>query len=182
MKTRIFFLILIIGIFSANFLQADIMKILVEKEIDDDNIIIVTAKGDQLLLEKWTMRLSPLLFEGKIFNADVSPMWVTIYIEGNGEIKWSIEKHLGTVNLKEPSKEKKASKEKKLVQESFPIELAHNDELFIINGERYEAKTYCLGWEQGDRVIFLEGSALGVCVSAKILNLNRNEVCEVWCE
>ena len=71
MKTRIFFLLLVIGLFTANTLQAEVMKILVEKEIDDDNIIIVTAKGDQLLLEKWTMKLSPLLFEGKIFVADV---------------------------------------------------------------------------------------------------------------
>ena len=103
-------------------------------------------------------------------------MWVKIYIEGKGEIKWSVEKHLGTVDLKEPSKAKKPSKEKKSIQEGYPIEVAHNDELFIINGEKYEAKTYCLGWEQGDRVIFLEGSAFGACVSAKLLNLNRNEV------
>jgi hypothetical protein len=64
----------------------------------------------------------------------------------------------------------------------YPIEVAHNDELFIINGEKYEAKTYCLGWDEGEEVMFLEGSAFGACASAKLLNLNRKKVCEVWCE
>lgn len=65
---------------------------------------------------------------------------------------------------------------------SYEIEVAHNDELFIINGEKFEAKTYCLGWDVGDRVIFLEGSPYGACASAKLLNLRNNQVCEVWCE
>lgn len=86
--------------------HAEVMKILIAKEIDDDHVIIVTEKGDQLLLEKWTMRLSPLLFEGKTYFADVSSMWVKMYIEGKGEIKWSIENHLGTVDLKKPSKDR----------------------------------------------------------------------------
>lgn len=64
----------------------------------------------------------------------------------------------------------------------YPIEVAHNDELFVINGEKYEAKTYCLGWDEGESVFFLEGSAFGACVSAKLLNLDREEICEVWCE
>jgi len=64
----------------------------------------------------------------------------------------------------------------------YEIEVSHNDELFIINGERYEAKTYCFNMEEGDKVIFLEGSALGVCVSAEILNLRTNKTCRVWCE
>jgi len=47
---------------------------------------------------------------------------------------------------------------------SYEIEVSHNDELFIINGEKYEARTYCFNMEEGDRVIFIEGSALGeVC-------------------
>lgn len=65
---------------------------------------------------------------------------------------------------------------------SYEIEVSHNDELFIINGEKYEAKTYCFNMEKGDRVVFIEGSALGVCVSAKIVNTRTNRVCEVWCE
>ena len=64
----------------------------------------------------------------------------------------------------------------------YPIEVAHNDELFVINGEKYEAKTYCLGWQEGEAILFLEGSAFGACASAKLLNVDREEVCEVWCE
>ncbi len=65
---------------------------------------------------------------------------------------------------------------------SYEIEAAGNDEKFIINGEVFEAKTYCLGWDEGDKVIFLDGSANGACASAKLYNLNRKETCEVWCE
>jgi len=64
----------------------------------------------------------------------------------------------------------------------YEIEVSHNDELFIINGEKYEAKTYCFNMEEGDRVIFLEGSPYGACASAKILNLRTKKACEVWCE
>lgn len=64
----------------------------------------------------------------------------------------------------------------------YEIEVSHNDELFIINGEKYEAKTYCFGMEEGDRVIFIEGSPYGACASAEILNLRTKQVCEVWCE
>lgn len=64
----------------------------------------------------------------------------------------------------------------------YEIEVSHDDELFIINGEKYEAKTYCFDMEEGDRVIFLEGSPYGACASASILNLRTKKVCEVWCE
>ena len=67
-------------------------------------------------------------------------------------------------------------------KQRYPIEVAHNDELFIINGEKYEAKTYCFNMEEGDSVIFLEGSALGVCLSAELLNLRSGTECRVWCE
>jgi hypothetical protein len=169
----------LVAFFIASVAQAEVMNVVIAKEIDDDHIIIVTAKGNQLLLEKWSMKFSPLSFEGKTFVADVSSMWVKIYIEGKGEFKWSIEKDLGPVasTVKSRAKESTNNNEK-----GYPIEVAHNDELFIINGEKYEAKTYCLGWDQGERVVFLEGSAFGACASAKLLNVNRNEVCEVWCE
>lgn len=65
---------------------------------------------------------------------------------------------------------------------AYEIEAAANDEKFIINGEVFEAKTYCLGWDKGQRVIFIEGSALGACASATLYNLDREEKCEVWCE
>jgi len=65
---------------------------------------------------------------------------------------------------------------------SYEIEAAVNDEKFIINGEVFEAKTYCLGWDEGEEVVFIEGSPMGVCTSATLFNLNRKEKCEVWCE
>lgn len=163
-------------------LHAEIMKVLVTKEIDDDHIIVITAKGDQLLLEKWTMKFSPLSFEGKVFVADVSPTWVKMFIENKGEIKWSIEEHLGAVESKKPKQPQQRPKQKSSTQEGYPIEVAHNDELFIINGEKYSAMTYCLGWEKGEHVLFIEGSAFGACASAKLLNIERKETCEVWCE
>ena len=64
---------------------------------------------------------------------------------------------------------------------TYTIDVSHNDELFIINGEKFEAKFYCLGLEEGDQVIFVEGSPYA-CVEAKILNLRTKEICEVWCE
>jgi len=106
MKSRTLFLVFALGLLIASVSQAAVMKVLVAKEIDDDHIIIVTEKGDQLLLEKWSMKFSPLLFEGKVFLADVSSMWVKMYIEGKGEIKWSIEKHLGTLDLEKSLKNK----------------------------------------------------------------------------
>ena len=42
--------------------------------------------------------------------------------------------------------------------DSYEVEVSHNDELFIINGEKYEAKTYCFNIEVGDQVIFIDGS------------------------
>lgn len=64
----------------------------------------------------------------------------------------------------------------------YVIEYVHNDELLIINGEKFEAKTYCFGWYEGDKVIFLEGSPSGVCTSAELLNVTRDKRCRVWCE
>lgn len=64
----------------------------------------------------------------------------------------------------------------------YEIEVSHNDELFIINGEKFEAKSYCFGMEEGDRVIFLEGSPYGACASAELLNMRTKKVCRVWCD
>lgn len=64
----------------------------------------------------------------------------------------------------------------------YEIEYSHDDELFIINGEKFEAMTYCFNMREGDKVIFLEGSPYGACASAEILNLRTDEVCRVWCE
>ena len=72
--------------------------------------------------------------------------------------------------------------ENSFAADKYIIDVSHNDELFIINGEKFESKTYCLGWEEGETVIFIEGSPLGVCVSATLYNLDRGEKCDVWCE
>ena len=64
----------------------------------------------------------------------------------------------------------------------YEIEVAHNDELFIINDERFEAKLYCFGWYKGDKIIFLDGNPNGVCTSATLYNITRDKSCEVWCE
>jgi hypothetical protein len=82
------------------------MKVKIEKEIDDDHVIISTAKGDRLLLEKWSLKFSPLSFEGKTFIADVSPTWVIIYVKGKGEIKWSVENDLGNLKVEKKFKNK----------------------------------------------------------------------------
>lgn len=64
----------------------------------------------------------------------------------------------------------------------YVIETSHNDELFIINGEKFEAQTYCFNMEEGDEVMFLDGSPFGACASATLLNLRTRQKCEVWCE
>ncbi|MBV1921041.1 MAG: hypothetical protein KUG73_10190 [Pseudomonadales bacterium] len=86
---------------------------------------------------------------------------------------------LTRVNKAEKSAEEKA---RKANASPNPIESVHNYKLFIINGEKFKAKTHCLGWYEDDDVIFIEGSVFGACASAKLYNLNLKESCDVWCE
>lgn len=65
---------------------------------------------------------------------------------------------------------------------TYTIEAAHNDELFIINGEKFEAQSYCTNMYEGDEVVFIEGSPLGVCTSASVVNLRTRNKCNLWCE
>ena len=65
---------------------------------------------------------------------------------------------------------------------TYRIEAADNDETFLINGEVFAARTYCLGWYEGDEVAFLDGSPYGACASATLYNVSRSESCAVWCE
>ena len=65
---------------------------------------------------------------------------------------------------------------------SFVIQASANDETFVINDNVFKAQTYCFNFDQGDKVIFVEGSPLGACASAKLLNLRTEKVCSVWCE
>ena len=42
--------------------------------------------------------------------------------------------------------------------ETYVIEVSHNDELFIINGEKFEAQSYCFDVEAGDWLVELPAS------------------------
>ena len=66
--------------------------------------------------------------------------------------------------------------------DSYVVEVAHNDEMFIINGEKFEAMSYCFNMQEGDSVVFLNGSPLGACATAELLNLRTKDVCSVFCE
>jgi hypothetical protein len=65
---------------------------------------------------------------------------------------------------------------------TYVIQASADDETFVINGQVFQAKTYCFDFDKGDRVIFLEGSPQGACASAKMLNLRTEKVCDCWCE
>lgn len=62
------------------------------------------------------------------------------------------------------------------------ITAAENHEVFIVNGNRYRAKTHCIGHYVGDPVTFIDGNRLGSCVAAKWVNKRNDATCEVWCE
>jgi len=62
------------------------------------------------------------------------------------------------------------------------VEDSYNDEIFIINGEKFEAQTYCFNINEGDSVVFLEGSPLGPCTTAVIKDLDTGSLCKLWCE
>ncbi len=65
--------------------------------------------------------------------------------------------------------------------ETYKIDVS-NDEVLVINGEIFEAKTYCLGFNKGDEVLFIKGSPFGACASAEILKLSNGKTCRLWCE
>lgn len=60
------------------------------------------------------------------------------------------------------------------------IDSVHDEEVFIIDDEEYEAKTYCFDMRRGDDVIFIESDP-DHCTSAHIFNLRTQRVCDVWC-
>jgi hypothetical protein len=67
----------------------------------------------------------------------------------------------------------------------YTIQVAHNDDFFIINDEKFSAQTYCYSWDgfdEGNRVVFIEGSPYGACVNATIVSIDTGEKCELWCE
>jgi hypothetical protein len=65
--------------------------------------------------------------------------------------------------------------------EVYEVEFSHNNELFIIDDEKFEEKRYC-DVEAEDEVIFIEGGPDEACVSAIFINLRTKEECEVWCD
>ncbi|MEO8181928.1 MAG: hypothetical protein ABI895_24090 [Deltaproteobacteria bacterium] len=64
----------------------------------------------------------------------------------------------------------------------FRIQAAADDDVFVIDGHVFKAKTYCFGVEAGDRVVFIEGSGTGACTSAKFIEIGSDRICDVWCE
>jgi hypothetical protein len=93
-----FWKLLLFGLIALNlnFAIADSLdKVCIQKEINDDNVI-AEIKGGTYYLKKWSLRFSPLTFEGKCFLAKVSPMFVEIIFEDRDPIKWTIENTLST--------------------------------------------------------------------------------------
>ncbi len=64
----------------------------------------------------------------------------------------------------------------------YMVESDHNDEIFMINGEKFEAQSYCMDLYEGDEVVFIEGSPFGACTSATVVNLRTKNRCDLWCE
>lgn len=65
---------------------------------------------------------------------------------------------------------------------TYEVEAINNmEDKLVINSEVFEAKTYCYGFEEGDKVIFIEGDANAVCTSAKIFNTRNENTCSLWC-
>jgi hypothetical protein len=65
---------------------------------------------------------------------------------------------------------------------AYPVQKVLNNEVFEINGYRYEAMTVCEGIDEGDWVVFLQGSPYGACSSAVIQNLHTGAKCSLWCD
>ena len=65
---------------------------------------------------------------------------------------------------------------------AYPVQEVLKDEIYIINGYRYEAMTACEGIAEGDWVVFLQGSPYGTCSSAVIQNLYTGATCSLWCD
>ncbi len=117
----------------------------IEKEIDDDHIIVSRSNGEKLFLEKWNMRFSPLRFEGKKFPADVSPLWVTIYFEDRDPIKWSVEEVITGVANPSKSKSSVHSENNQTIEAhiSGDFEGWSGETVFILdNGQVWQQSSY----------------------------------------
>jgi len=65
---------------------------------------------------------------------------------------------------------------------AYPVQEIAENQVFIINGHRYEAMTSCRGITEGDWVVFLQGNPYGTCSSAVIQNLHTGAECNLWCD
>jgi hypothetical protein len=89
-----FFKSLFILIFTLSISHAqNLEKVCIQKEIDDDNVI-AEIRGGAFMLKKWSLRFSPMAFEGKCFNAEISTMYVNILFEDRDPIKWTVEQKI----------------------------------------------------------------------------------------
>jgi len=70
------------------------ITICVDTEIDDDNII-ASYGGSRYLLKKWSLKFSPLVFEGKCFAGKATSFGVEMYVPNKGKIKWDVVQALG---------------------------------------------------------------------------------------
>lgn len=51
-----------------------------------------------------------------------------------------------------------------------------------INNREYEMIRSCEGFEKGDKIKFIKGSAHGLCETATILHMVSSARCDVWCD
>ncbi|SFQ13186.1 DUF4124 domain-containing protein [Ectopseudomonas toyotomiensis] len=55
-------------------------------------------------------------------------------------------------------------------------------DVFVINGSKFEAQSYCSDLNEGDSVVFISGSPLGACSSADVVNVRTGSQCSLWCD
>ncbi len=52
---------------------------------------------------------------------------------------------------------------------------------FQINNRMYEKLRDCGGFKKGDKIRFIQGSAHGLCETAKIVKKGTKKSCQLWC-
>ena len=65
---------------------------------------------------------------------------------------------------------------------TYTIQSAFKGSTFEINNRNFEASKLCSGFKKGDEVVFLEGSAYGLCSTAVFAKPGSSKTCKVWCE
>lgn len=66
--------------------------------------------------------------------------------------------------------------------ELYRIQDASHASSFEINNHNFEATEKCPAFKRGDKVVFLEGSAYGICTKAVFARPDGSQKCTVWCE